>query len=194
MGEDGGGCNLVVTEVTMSESVSRGEVTFVEVVGEEVGVATVAGLAEEIWGEHYTPIIGTGQVAYMVGRFQSVEAIKRQIEREGFRYVLLVVKGRAEGYVGWQVQGEVLFLSKMYVRREGRGQGVGGAAMRLVMEAAETAGVGVVRVRVNRHNAGAIGVYERAGFARVKKVVTDIGGGYVMDDFVYEKEVRGGGG
>ena len=34
----------------------------------------------------------------------------------------------------------------------------------------------------------AIGAYRRAGFREVRAQVTDIGGGYVMDDYVMELE------
>lgn len=32
-------------------------------------IAAVAALAREIWTQHYTPIIGAAQVAYMLERF-----------------------------------------------------------------------------------------------------------------------------
>ena len=41
---------------------------------------------------------------------------------------------------------------------------------------------------VNRRNERAIGAYRRAGFREVRAQVTDIGGGYVMDDYVMELE------
>ena len=41
---------------------------------------------------------------------------------------------------------------------------------------------------LNRRNERAIGAYRRAGFREVRAQVTDIGGGYVMDDYVMELE------
>ena len=41
---------------------------------------------------------------------------------------------------------------------------------------------------VNRRNERAIGAYRRTGFREVRAQVTDIGGGYVMDDYVMELE------
>ena len=40
---------------------------------------------------------------------------------------------------------------------------------------------------VNRGNAKAIRAYERNGFKVVRTQVTDIGNGFVMDDYVMEK-------
>ena len=53
-------------------------------------VALVAGLAEEIWNQHFVGIIGQGQVDYMLGKFQSAEAIAGQIA-EGYEYYLVRV-------------------------------------------------------------------------------------------------------
>ena len=40
---------------------------------------------------------------------------------------------------------------------------------------------------VNKRNAKAIAVYERKWLCNVRSVITDIGGGFVMDDYVMEK-------
>ena len=42
----------------------------------------IADLAAVIWEEHFTPIIGEEQVAYMVEKFQSFPALSQQI-RDG---------------------------------------------------------------------------------------------------------------
>ena len=39
---------------------------------------TLEDLATIIWTEHYTPIIGIEQVAYMLDKFQTSEAMKKQ--------------------------------------------------------------------------------------------------------------------
>ena len=47
-------------------------------------IAAVAELARETWMQHYVPLIGAAQVEYMLARFQSAEAIARQIAAEGY--------------------------------------------------------------------------------------------------------------
>ena len=57
-------------------------------VTEESQVRAVAVLALEIWRQHYTPILGTAQVEYMLTRFQSVDAIDRNTSAiSGCRYL-----------------------------------------------------------------------------------------------------------
>ena len=58
-------------------------------------IATVAKIANEIWREHYTPIIGPDQVDYMLMRFQSTEAIGDQIA--GGMHYWLVITGSPIG-------------------------------------------------------------------------------------------------
>ena len=48
-------------------------------------IYTVATLAQEIWTQHFTPIIGASQVDYMLNKFQSTEAITAQIA-DGWEY------------------------------------------------------------------------------------------------------------
>ena len=53
----------------------------------------LAKLAAEIWREHYTPLLGPAQVAYMVDKFQSEAAIRRQLEQEHYRYYFFRCEG-----------------------------------------------------------------------------------------------------
>ena len=46
-------------------------------------IKDIANLAEIIWNQHFTPIIGKEQVDYMVEKFQSYPAIKNQITKDG---------------------------------------------------------------------------------------------------------------
>lgn len=150
---------------------------------------TVARLAAEIWRDHYTPIIGNAQVEYMLEKFQSLEAISEQIAHHGYRYYLLQHDHQAVGYLALQPQQEVLFLSKIYLRKSARGQGLGKQAMHLVVQLANELNLPKIRLTVNKHNTIAIAAYKRFGLTRIGKQVTDIGGGYVMDDYVFEAKL-----
>jgi hypothetical protein len=43
---------------------------------------------------------------------------------------------------------------------------------------------------VNKRNARPIAAYQRNGFAVIQSVMTDFGGGFVMDDFIMAKELK----
>ena len=90
----------------------------------------IADLANIIWIEHYTPIIGDQQVAYMLEKFQSVLAIEDQVKK-GTLYYLLLHQNTPVGYFSFSKNEEFLFLSKLYVLNSARGKGIGKAALRL---------------------------------------------------------------
>ncbi len=161
---------------------------FVEVSSKRT-MATVARLAREIWRDHYTPIIGVAQVAYMLDKFQSTRVICEQIENQQYRYFLIRQNHRAVGYIGLQYQRETLFLSKLYLEKTARGKGLGRCAVEFIVRLANEHALSTIRLTVNKHNTAAIAAYQRTGFIRNGEVVADIGGGYVMDDYVFERRL-----
>lgn len=155
------------------------------IVTTEEEIIQTAKTAEEVWGEYYTPLIGEAQVSYMVENFQSKSAISKQIE-EGYTYYLLKDDDGIVGYVGICPKEECLFLSKLYIRKEARGKGFASKALALVKDAAKENGLSRIQLTVNKGNTNSIEIYRNWGFVTVDSVVTDIGSGFVMDDYVME--------
>jgi ribosomal protein S18 acetylase RimI-like enzyme len=153
-------------------------------------VAEVARLAREIWNEHYPGIIGQNQVDYMVAKFQSADAIGEQIAA-GCEYYLIVYNGAAAGYLAVvpEPESSTLLLSKIYVRKQSRGLGIGKAALSFAEAACRKQRLRAIRLAVNKHNVRAITWYEHMGFMNSGPAVRDIGGGFLMDDFLMEKPV-----
>jgi ribosomal protein S18 acetylase RimI-like enzyme len=48
---------------------------------------------------------------------------------------------------------------------------------------AQAQGCDLITLTVNKHNAQTLAIYQRLGFTVEDAIVTDIGGGFVMDDF-----------
>ena len=143
----------------------------------------IARLADTIWREHYIPIIGEGQVSYMLDRFQSARAIGQQAA-SGMHYFLLWHKGQPVGYCAFEIRGEELFLSKIYVLQSLRGQGLGKAALQFVVDRAHRENCRRITLTVNKFNSTSIAAYTRMGFRKGSPVQQDIGGGYIMDDYL----------
>jgi len=155
------------------------------IVTTEEEIMQTAKTAEEVWREYYTPLLGEAQVSYMVENFQSAETIRQQIT-EGYTYFLLKEGDEVVGYAGICPKDEYLFLSKLYVRKEARGKGFASKAFALVKDAAEEMGLSRIRLTVNKGNTNSIEIYQNWGFVTIDSVVTDIGCGFVMDDYVME--------
>ncbi|WP_435171948.1 GNAT family N-acetyltransferase [Paenibacillus glycanilyticus] len=153
-------------------------------------ITLVARLAGQIWREHYVSMITIEQIDYMIEKFQSVSAITDQIRNQGYEYYLLQQQdGSAAGYLSIRADNGKLFLSKFYVSKEHRGRGYASQAMAFIEQLCKERGLSHIWLTVNRDNASSIAVYEKKGFVNVREQVADIGNGYVMDDFIMEKEI-----
>lgn len=158
-----------------------------EKVSEEM-ICELCKLARLIWSEHYLPIIGQAQVDYMLENFQSEKAIKEQIE-DGYSYFLIKNYGESCGYLAIQPQEDKLFLSKFYIHNDFRGRGLGRKTFDFVVEFAKKLNIPTIQLTVNKYNDNSVAVYKKLGLKIVESIVSDIGNGFVMDDYVFEYEI-----
>lgn len=151
-------------------------------------IKIIVELADEIWTRHYTPIIGTDQVRYMLDHFQSFKAIDKQIS-EGMTYFLLYFDAEPVGYMASKPDDDDMFLSKIYVLSQMRGKGIGGYGMNLLASMAREQGYRHVSLTVNKNNSDSIRAYEKFGFINLGPLQTDIGHGFIMDDYLMKKKL-----
>lgn len=156
----------------------------------EQDIAAIAALAKQIWTHHYGPIIGQAQVDYMLDKFQSQAAIARAINEDGYVYSIARLDGEDCGYCGIKLN-DGLFLSKFYVKQSHRGKGVGKAMMAAIRTYAQKHNAERIWLTCNKHNTKTLRIYQKLGFHITDEVVTDIGGGFVMDDYVLEQRLDG---
>lgn len=149
----------------------------------------VAALADLIWNECYTDLIGPEQVRYMVDTIQSAGPIQKQIQNDGYLYYIFIFEGTQAGYLALQPKEGKLFLSKVYLKKEHRGKGLSKEIFAFAHAVAAEKGCSAVWLTVNRGNDQAIAAYQKLGYTTVREQVADIGQGYVMDDFVMEKSL-----
>ena len=156
-------------------------------VSEQDDVIAVAKLADEIWRDHFVAIIGIQQVEYMLDRFQSPAAITTQIAT-GYEYYLLLIDGIQTGYLGLLPEPDVgkMMISKIYIRREKRGKGLGNYLLDFVKQQCDEKEIDSIWLTVNRNNDKTIKWYREKGFTVIDEVKKDIGGGFFMDDFIMQ--------
>jgi RimJ/RimL family protein N-acetyltransferase len=149
-------------------------------------IEAVAALADIIWREHYTPIIGAEQVAYMLENFQSYDAINHDVKNAISIYYLVMRESEAVGYIGIKLDMERVFLSKIYIHSDQRGKGVGKQTLEAVKDIARSKSLNEIHLTVNKYNTNSIEAYKKFGFIVTGDVCADIGEGYVMDDYTME--------
>ena len=163
----------------------------------EPDFAVVRELAGLIWRQHYSGIISPAQIDYMLaGRF-SDDALWEHVQAADRWLDLLRVGEKPVGYCGYEMAGmdddgstpAAMKLGQLYLLESHRGMGLGWHMLRHVEARACELGPRPLWLQVNKNNAAAIRFYRSAGFEVIRETVFEIGGGFVMDDYVMAKRV-----
>jgi GNAT superfamily N-acetyltransferase len=152
-------------------------------------IGQVQRLADVIWRSHYPGIITIEQIDYMLARGYSTEALSAFLDTIGSGIALALVDREPVGFVAWYRAGEpsTTKLDKLYVLQERHGRGIGRRLIEHVERRAREDGSTMLILQVNKDNAGSIAAYRKCGFDIREAVRVDIGGGFVMDDYVMGK-------
>jgi RimJ/RimL family protein N-acetyltransferase len=152
----------------------------------------VQKLAQRIWPAVYPGIITPAQIDYMLSIWYHPSAMMREMELRGTWFALIEAAGHGPvGYLSFEryPDTDICFINKLYLAPEMHGHGLGAKALEWIRERAVEMGCARLQLRVNKANAQAIRAYQRAGFSFLEDVTTDIGSGFVMDDFRMEKMI-----
>ena len=151
-------------------------------------LAPIAALAAVIWRAHYPGIISHEQIEYMLARMYDVEVMRHELET-GIAYGRLLIDGELRGFASYGPDSNAreLKLHKLYIHPECQRQGFGAMLLKRIEAIARERGFAILVLGVNKGNTRAIAAYRKHGFTIRESVVADIGGGFVMDDYVMEK-------
>ena len=166
-------------------------VTIAPLAAEQIG--TLCALAREIWRQHYPAIIGTAQTEYMLAQRYDPEVVRAELAREDICWDTL---WEADSMVAFASSfpledGDAVKLDKLYVHPTRQRMGYGRALLDHVCDRAARMSYSKVLLAVNKRNVPAISAYRKHGFEITEAVVKDIGGGFVMDDYIMVRVVEG---
>lgn len=165
----------------------------------------IQSIAQRTWPDTFGEILSPTQITYMLDMMYSEAAIGGQVEKGHVFHILLVKSGENEseytggasqkyipvGYVSHQqdyLPGTTK-IHKIYLLPTRQGKGYGRVMIDHVEHCARRAGQSVLRLDVNYQNA-AVGFYEYLGFRKIERCTTDIGNGYLMEDWIMEKPLN----
>jgi len=170
----------------------------------EADLPAISKLAEIIWRACYPGIITTDQIDYMLARMYALETMSEEIQLQGIRYERLLAGNQLAGFASYgpteagtprcgvrtaQHAVPTFKLHKLYLHPHWQGRGLGSLLLQHCEREAGGLGARRLVLSVNKRNARAIQAYQRNGFAIAGAVVTDIGGGFVMDDYIMAKNL-----
>ncbi|HXR48809.1 MAG TPA: GNAT family N-acetyltransferase [Candidatus Limnocylindrales bacterium] len=157
----------------------------------EEHLPAIAELAGVIWRACYPGIISRAQIDYMLARMYALDTLREEIRSQSIRYDFLLVDGEPAGFASHGPTSEpgVMKLHKLYLMPALHGRGLGSRLLQHCEREVRMAGAHRLILSVNKRNTQAVAVYKRNGFVIAESVVTDIGGGFVMDDYIMAKSV-----
>ena len=154
-------------------------------------IPAIAALARAVWLDHYPGIISLEQIEYMLAERYSPAQMREEIDGGAIGWEQIVVDGAPVAFASYyaaEMPGEMK-LDKLYVHPGHQRAGYGGSLIGHVAAVAANRGFSRLILAVNKNNAQAIGAYLKHGFAVRESVAKDIGGGFVMDDYIMVKEL-----
>lgn len=157
---------------------------YIEVKKENVEL--LADLASEIWHEYWVGILSPEKIEYMLEKFQSKTAMLLQMEKENYHYFFINNGQENVGYIGLSLKKDYLFLSKLYIKKDFRHCKIGTQSFEFIKKYASNIGYKKIILTVNKHNKNTINAYLKWGFQNIDSVETDIGKGFIMDDYIME--------
>ena len=152
----------------------------------------IAVLARRIWSEAYASMLSREQIDHMLFQRYERNRLIRTLEQSDCRYWLVREGERSVGYGSMElnVSEGGMKIREIYLLESVRGSGLAQGLLETMIETARRHEARWVWLTVNRHNSRALRFYQRCGFETVRECVSDIGGGFVMDDYVMEKTIR----
>jgi len=153
-------------------------------------IAEIQALARRIWDEAFSEILSEEQINYMLQMMYSEKVITKEL-LSGTVWELIVANGKPCGYLSYVLaEDNSVKLSKLYIEKDFRVTAIASGALGRVKQYAARNGRDYVFLTVNKNNKTAIRAYEKNGFAITASVVTDIGRGFVMDDYIMKYFVK----
>lgn len=155
-------------------------------------IALIARIAEPVWHEHYTPIIGQEQVEYMLKNMYSTNALLKQ-NSEGQNFYFILDKGEKVGFISIsKKEAGQWFIHKFYLSMNQQNRQLGSLVMaeivRHILQEDDNKIIDI-RLTVNRKNFKSINFYFKNEFKIESVEDFDIGNGFYMNDFVMVRSI-----
>jgi GNAT superfamily N-acetyltransferase len=149
-------------------------------------IEAIRQIAYATWPDTFCDILTAAQIQYMLAWLYAPERLRRQVDAKEHIFHLAEVDGKPVGFAAHQIDHPrhgTTKIHKLYLLPSQQGKGIGRLLIDTVRRAAREANQQALTLNVNKNNR-AVDFYRANGLARVGEEVIDIGGGYVMDDYI----------
>ena len=147
----------------------------------------IPALARATWLDAYAGIISRAQIDYMLAQRYDHAQLKADAENPEKWLHQAFIDGIRAGFAACEICGGEFKLDKLYVHPDMQRKGAGAALIAHAAALARDRGYPGMILAVNKKNEQALRAYARYGFHVRDETVTDIGNGFIMDDYIMEK-------
>lgn len=152
-------------------------------------IDTIVNLSHKIWNEYYITILSKNQIDYMLDLMYNKKQIAFELDND-FTWLLIKQDNDFIGYASYSILNNKKYkLHKIYIYPNLHGKGYGSQLLNFIIDDIKSKGGNKLSLNVNKYNTKSIKFYEKNGFKIVDDVVVDIGNGFVMDDYIMEKDL-----
>jgi ribosomal protein S18 acetylase RimI-like enzyme len=150
-------------------------------------VPAIISLAQTTWLDAYAHIISSEQIGYMLAQRYDRARLCADTKDPEKWLCQAHLNGVLAGFVACEIYQGEFKLDKLYIHPAMQRKGIGAALVDHVAALARERGFSAMILAVNKQNEQAIRAYTRYGFRLRNEAVTDIGHGFIMDDYILEK-------
>jgi ribosomal protein S18 acetylase RimI-like enzyme len=113
-----------------------------------------------------------------------------ELRRTDLWWDKLLAGGAIVGFSSYFLtEAHAMKLDKLYVHQNHQRKGYGGMLIERALSTARERGCSTLTLAVNKNNRSAIAAYRKHGFHVADSAVKDIGGGFVMDDYIMIRNI-----
>ena len=150
----------------------------------------IQSIAYQTWPETYGQILSKAQLNFMLDKFYALDFLKLNSDNNQLFYII-EENQKPIGFIGIEhnFEGKLITkIHKLYVLPDNQGKGIGKLIINFIADLAKKSHSECLILNVNRFNKATI-FYQKTGFKIIQEVNIEIGNGYLMEDFVMEKQI-----
>jgi len=152
-------------------------------------IATIRNIATITWPDAYGTYISMAQLNYMLDMMYSDDSLLNQMNN-GHQFYIAEHGSEAIGFASVSKEANnACKLNKLYVLPTAQKTGAGKALLHKAIEYATANSANCLYLQVNKQN-NAQQFYSKHGFTIREAAVLEIGGGYIMDDYIMELKLN----
>lgn len=159
----------------------------------------IHSLAHRTWRVSYKGMISEEQIEYMLKMMYSHESLQYQIEKQEHTFIIAYdddlpgepgskAVGFAAFFPKYKISPAIVRLDKLYVLPNQHGKGIGKKLLDHIIATIKPLDAALLELTVNRNNK-ALTFYQKLGFTIVSEIDHPIGDGFVMNDYVMQKDL-----